>query len=391
MLSVVRSAHRARVPASPADPGRPLVPRLPYVVAAGLVALLNGWTFAEVLGAGLPGLLIGALYALPVAVAWYRPLTAWWIMLGLLAGMTALGVGDWAPWLVTETLSQAPVVFTVALVSTRRVTAAVFLITLGTGVLSELWLPDESPHMVQAMLNWGLALLAVTVIGLYLRMRRLSTLRIAEEYGKRRLLEERARIARELHDLVAHHMSVIAVRAATAPYRIKDAASEEVWQEFRDINAAASSSLAEMRQLLGVLRSEGDDDPPTTPQPGLADLAELAESARRAGTPVRLELPERAPELGAALSLTVYRIVQEALSNVIKHAGGATARVAIGLDGGDLVVEVVNEAGARSGAGSGYGLVGMRERVSLAGGRLSAGATGDGRYAVRAVLPREAK
>ncbi|MFD9948366.1 sensor histidine kinase [Nonomuraea sp. NPDC059023] len=385
------------MPASPADPGRPQVPRRPYFVAAGLVALFNGWAFADMLGAGLPGLLIGALYALPVAVSWYRPLTAWWIMLALLAGMTVLRVGDWSPWLVSETLAQAPVVFTVALVSKRRVTAAVFLITLGTGVLSELWLPDVSPYVVEAMRSWGLMLLAVTVIGLYLRMRRLSTLRIAEEYGKRRLLEERARIARELHDLVAHHMSVIAVRAATAPYRIKDAASGEVWHEFRDINAAASASLAEMRQLLGVLRSEGDDDPPTAPQPGLRDLAELAESARRAGTPVRLDLPERAPDLGAALSLTVYRIVQEALSNVIKHTGGAPARVAIGLDDGDVVVEVVNEAGtrneagARSGAGSGYGLVGMRERVSLAGGELSAGATADGRYAVRAVLPREGR
>ncbi|MER6946470.1 histidine kinase [Nonomuraea sp. NPDC000554] len=390
MLSFVRSAHRARMPGSPADPERPLVPRRLYFVAAGLVALLNGWTFAVALGMGVPGLLIGALYALPVTVSWYRPMAAWWIMLGLLLLAMVLNVDDWGPWLLSELIAQAPVVFTLALVSTRRVAAVVFLITLAAGVLSELWVRTGQPHVVQAMVNWGLGLLAVMMIGHNLKTRRLSTLRVAEEHGKRRLLEERARIARELHDLVAHHMSVIAVQAATAEYRLKGGVSGEVLQEFRDINGAASASLAEMRQLLDALR-DGRDDSPSASQPRLEGLAELAESARRAGTPVRLELPERTLEVSAATSLTVYRIVQEALSNVIKHANGAATLVTIGLDGGNLVVEVVNEAGVKSVPGSGYGLVGMRERVTLAGGELFAGALTDGRYAVRAVLPQEAK
>ncbi|MGI5291159.1 sensor histidine kinase [Nonomuraea polychroma] len=273
-------------------------------------------------------------------------------------------------------MTQAPVMFTLALVSARRVTAVAFLTTLAAGVLSVLWIRPESPHVVQAMVSWSLELLAVTMIG--------------HSYRMRRLLEERARIARELHDLVAHHMSVIAVQASTAPYRIKGGASEEVLREFRDINAAANTSLTELRQLLGVLRGDRDN-PLTAPQPSLDGLAELVESARRAGTPVHLELPEHTPEVGAAMSLTVYRIVQEALSNVIKHANGAATAVTIALDGRDLVVEVVNEAGAQSVPGSGYGLVGMRERVTLAGGELFAGTLADGRCAVRAVLPQGEK
>jgi signal transduction histidine kinase len=367
-----------------------MVPRRLYFVAAGLAVLLNGWAFAVVLGAGVPGVLIGALYGLPVVVAWYRPMVAWWLMLGLLLLATALSVADWRPWLLSESVAQAPVMFTLALVSARRVTAVAFLTTLAAGVLSVLWVRPESPHVVQAMVSWSLELLVVTMIGHSYRMRRLSTLRVAEEYGKRRLLEERARIARELHDLVAHHMSVIAVQASTAPYRVKGVASEEVLREFRDINAAASTSLTELRQLLGVLRGDRDN-PLTAPQPSLDGLAELVESARRAGTPVHLELPEHTPEAGAAMSLTVYRIVQEALSNVIKHATGAATSVTIALDGRNLVVEVVNEAGAESAPGPGYGLVGMRERVTLAGGELFAGRLADGRFAVRAVLPQGEK
>ncbi|MEU4231575.1 histidine kinase [Nonomuraea sp. NPDC026600] len=379
------------MPASPADPGKPMVPRGLYFVAAGMAALLNGWAFAVVLGAGVPGVLFGALYGLPVVVAWHRPMVAWWLMLGLLLLATALSIADWRPWLLSESVTQAPVMFTLALVSARRVTAVTFLTTLAAGVLSVLLVRPESPHVVQAMVSWSLVLLAVTMIGHSYRMRRLSTLRVAEEYGKRRLLEERARIARELHDLVAHHMSVIAVQASTAPYRIKGGASEEMLREFRDINAAASTSLTELRQLLGVLRGDRDD-PLTAPQPSLDGLAELVESARRAGTPVHLELPEHTPEVGAAMSLTVYRIVQEALSNVIKHANGAATAVTIALDGRNLVVEVVNEAGVvESMPGSGYGLVGMRERVALAGGELFAGTLADGRYAVRAVLPQGEK
>ncbi|MFC7590366.1 sensor histidine kinase [Nonomuraea antimicrobica] len=356
------------------------------------------YMFGDLLGLGGLGVLIGVLYGVPVVVAWYRPMVAWWSMLGLLLAATALGVGDWGPWLISDQLPQAVVMFTVALVSTWRVTAVAYLITLGAGVLSASWVQYRWPNVVLAMMIWGLSLLTATMLGHHLKMRRLSTLRVAEEYGKRRLLEERARVARELHDLVAHHMSVIAVQAATAPYRIKGGVSGEVAREFRDINAAASASLGEMRQLLGVLRGDRDG-PLTEPQPGLGELAELVESARRAGTPVRMELQEPVPELGASVSLTVYRIVQEALSNVIKHANGAPTAVTIGRDGADLVVEVVNEAGAESasgagagaGAGAGFGLVGMRERVTLLGGELFAGTRADGRYAVRAVLPLEGK
>ncbi|WP_158557881.1 sensor histidine kinase [Spongiactinospora gelatinilytica] len=377
------------MPASPADPGKPLLPRRMYFIAAGAAGLFFGWMFAYVTEVGVPGWWIGALYAVPVAVSWYRPMTAWWITLALLVLMTIFGIDYWRPWFLPELVVQSLVLFTVAVTTARRVTAAAFLITLGAGLLSALWTGAEQPYAAQGMANWALSLLAATLIGYGFRTRRLSTLRIAEEHGKRRILEERARIARELHDVVAHHMSIIAVQAATFPNRVKEAAPAEVLREFREINAAASASLAELRQLLGVLRGDRDD-PAASPRAGLGALEELVESARRAGTPVRLELPERSAELGAALSHTAYRIVQEALSNVVKHAGGAPTVVTARLDGGDLVLEVVNEPAPApaSGAEPGYGLVGMRERVATLSGELFAGELSDGRYAVRAVLPQ---
>ncbi|RBQ15879.1 sensor histidine kinase [Spongiactinospora rosea] len=372
------------MPASPADPDKPLLPRRLYLITAGLSGLLIGWMFAYVTEVGVSGWPMGALYAAPVAVSWYRPVTAWWMTLALLTMMTVVGIDYWRPWFLPEMVVQSLVLFTVAVTSARRVTAAAFLITLGAGSSAALWVGTEGPYVAQGMANWALGLLAATLIGYGFRTRRLSTLRIAEEHGRRRILEERARIARELHDVVAHHMSVIAVQAATFPNRAKEGASAEALREFREINTAARASLTELRQLLGVLRGDRDDPPAS---PGLEALEELVESARRAGTPVRLELPERSAEPAAALSHAAYRIVQEALSNVVKHAGGAPTVVTVGLDGGALVLEVVNEPGPGSVPGAGYGLVGMRERVAALSGELSAGVRPDGRYAVRAVLP----
>ncbi|HEU5126925.1 MAG TPA: sensor histidine kinase [Glycomyces sp.] len=241
----------------------------------------------------------------------------------------------------------------------------------------------------------------VFVTGLSVRIWRQGRARVAEEEqvasaerGRRRILEERARIARELHDIVAHHMSVIAVQASTAEYRI-EGVNEGAREEFRSISAQARESLAEMRRLLSVLRRE-DEAGEREPLPGPEALAGLVESVDRSGTPTTLEvagLPEDLPE---TVALTVFRVAQEALSNVVRHAAGAETTVEVRGGGESVVVTVVNAA-VRQGVaspesdGTGLGLVGMRERVVLVGGELEAGPTAEGGFRVRAELPLAAR
>ncbi len=223
------------------------------------------------------------------------------------------------------------------------------------------------------------------------------------------VLEERARIAREMHDVVAHHMSMIAVQAETAPYRIAGLPAG-VEAEFAALSQLAREALADMRRLLGVLRSAGQSSagessagepgseqvPDLLPQPGLADVDALVDSARRAGAEVAFEMSAAGGRVPAVVGLTAYRIVQESLSNAGRHAPGApitvTVRegprlVRVEVDNGPAVLPPAPASQAAVPAGGGHGLAGMRERVALLGGRLSAGPRADGGFAVRAELP----
>ncbi|WP_235500244.1 sensor histidine kinase [Leifsonia sp. Root227] len=219
----------------------------------------------------------------------------------------------------------------------------------------------------------------------------------AAELSRRELAEERTRIARELHDVVAHGMSAIQVQASSARYRIPSL-SEEAAEEFDDLAATARAAMAEMRRLLGVLRSE-DTVVETAPQPGIGEIAGLVSRASRAGGSVVLE--DRLPDtpLDPAVSLTVYRIVQEALSNVARHATGAATVVRLERttqtdgSGDTLDVSVRNErapgrpASAPAPDSGGHGIRGMRERTALLGGRLEAERTDDGGFVVLASIP----
>src|SRR3954452_7591685 len=190
--------------------------------------------------------------------------------------------------------------------------------------------------------------------------------------------EERARIARELHDVVAHGVSVIAIQADAAEMALdRDPALAR--RPLATIHASAAEALADMRRLLGVLR-EDQDGHELTPQPGLAQLAALLERARGAGLPVTLEQQGEPRELPASLDLAAYRILQEALTNVRKHAPGAPAsvRLAWGAEALELLVRDQGP-GSANGDGNGHGLVGMRERVKVHGGELRAGPAPDGR------------
>ncbi|GAA2027283.1 histidine kinase [Catenulispora yoronensis] len=221
--------------------------------------------------------------------------------------------------------------------------------------------------------------------------------RTETEQTHRMMLEERARIGRELHDVVAHHMSLIAVQAETAPYRIPGQ-SPETAAEFRSISAASREALNDMRKILGLLRSDSAKAD-TAPQPGLADVPALAEEAG-----ARLETSGELMDVPPLAGVAAYRVVQESLSNARRHAHGAEVLVRVARVKGAVWLEVRNGpatagadrsvAGTGSGdggalEGGGHGIAGMRERVTLVHGEFEAGPTPDGGFAVVATLPLE--
>jgi signal transduction histidine kinase len=221
------------------------------------------------------------------------------------------------------------------------------------------------------------------------------------EEARRAVLEERARIAREMHDVVAHHMSMIAVQAETAPYRLGDPSgttptnlTERTVAEFTSLSAAARAALTDLRRVLGVLRS--DEAPERRPQPQLGDVPQLVEATRRAGVPVELSMSIGDDYVPASVGLCAYRIVQEALSNAGRHSPGSDVAINIERDQRLIRLQVTNgrspsadptAASQASERREGHGVTGMRERVALLGGSLSAVSTQDGGYAVSATLP----
>ncbi|WP_210505179.1 sensor histidine kinase [Naasia sp. SYSU D00057] len=211
----------------------------------------------------------------------------------------------------------------------------------------------------------------------------------AEEYSRRVLAEDRARIARELHDVVAHSMSIINIQASTARYRDPSLSASAI-EEFEEIATSSRQALGEMRGLLGVLRPD-DVAGELSPQPGVRDIAELVAQARRNGMRITLEGLDSldADDLSEVVGLTAYRIVQEALTNAFRHAPGAPVWVNIERSGLALVVSVRNGSSVslRSTSGSRLGLIGMRERVTSVSGSLQTEKTADDGFLVRAVLP----
>lgn len=225
--------------------------------------------------------------------------------------------------------------------------------------------------------------------GLALRNQRLLAARLQHEQGesaRAAVAEERARIARELHDEVAHSVSVIAVQADAAEGAL--AVDPELARApVAAIKHTARGALVEMRRLLGALR-EADGDPALAPQPHLADVERVVEQTRAAGVETELRVEGEPHALPPGLDLSAYRIVQEALTNVLKHARATHAVVVLRYGSGELELEVVDD-GVGGGAvePGGHGLLGIRERVELYGGRLSAGRREGGGYALRVRLP----
>lgn len=308
------------------------------------------------------------------------------------------------PFSVVAMLTQVLVICVAGLRSHWMVAAAAWLLSVGVGVVANyLTMPHVQSQGAQinvvifASVSGGL-MVASVVAQQWRHLRgELAAERTvsAEEQSRRRLAEERTRIARELHDVVAHGMSVVVVQATTAAYR-HPGLSEELKAEFDDIADNSRRAMTEMRSMLGSLRNSGAGRE-LGPQPGIADLPGLLASARRAGVCVAdpdlsgVELDG----VGEIIALTAYRIVQEALSNVIRHAPGATASITLVSTGHGLEMSIINTPSAVGavmaqldrGAHVGQGLIGMRERAAIVGGSVICTPTRDGGFSVVATLP----
>jgi signal transduction histidine kinase len=225
--------------------------------------------------------------------------------------------------------------------------------------------------------------------GVFVHARRRATWLAARSAASQRQAEqaaaaERARIARELHDIVAHHLSVVVLQAAGARASGKPAGAT-----LEKIENSARQALEETSRLLNVLR-DPDEVAELAPQPGTGELDTLAASVRAAGLPVNLTIDDNLAALPSVVDVSVYRIVQEALTNVLKHAGPARAEVNIGCEQDTLTIEITDNGTGQRGngsPGSGHGLAGMRERTAAFGGELTAGPRPGGGFAVRARLP----
>jgi signal transduction histidine kinase len=350
--------------------------------------------YAEVDG-GL-ALASSAARSVPIPLWRARPYLAWWLAYGscVAVSVVTLFLGfpspDTWPWVYSSMALLALTTGVLAAQGDRSRTAvAVALVVVPGAVLAAAF----SGWFWQDELLCTALVAVAAVLGDVLHGRRLVAGELAEEKqvssaerARRSLVEERARIARELHDVVAHHMSMITVQAETARYRIPDL-PEPVIGEFTGIAKLARGSLTELRGLLSALRDE-QDAPELAPQPTLADLGELVERITAAGTPVRLRVTGDVAALPDAVQLSAYRIVQEALSNVVRHAPGTQSTVDVSV-GDEVTVEVANTRPDRAAAppsGDGHGLVGLRERAVLLGGTLEVDQPGGG-WRVRATLP----
>lgn len=382
----------------------------PHAVVAGgalLVLLIGASVYSGALGPVT--LVFAAAPAVTVLMTLVRPVLAFWASLASAPFLAVLGGfgggGPWAPATVAAHLA----VLTVVAARTRPRTAFwMWLLTGAYGLFAAAVLGGGYPGDTTALLFVSAVALLVVALA---QVRRDAEREVAAqqsvtavERDRRTLLEERTTIARELHDVVAHHMSVVAIQAEAAPYRVQDP-PPELAQAFATIRENAVAALTELRRVLGVVRAE-DYEAPDAPQPTLADLDGLLGNVRDAGLEVGLAITGAVRQLPPGVELSAYRITQEALSNALRHAPGASAKVEVAYVLGGLGVRIVNgparglrkpahhpaatgERGLRPplSDGSGHGLTGMRERVSMLNGEMTTGPTEDGGYEVAVFLP----
>jgi signal transduction histidine kinase len=313
-------------------------------------------------------------------------------------------------------------IYTVATQGTWRRIVESCLFTIGlvitVGLIESNW--SDPTEAIGALTAWVACLVALSGFGRWIARRRTLIQSLVDrnlnlerqreqleaerdEMARQAVAVERARLARELHDVVAHHVSVMVIQAGAAQASLPPDAGAAA-QSLDAIRETGREALAEMRRMLGLLRSEeaaaGEvrADGGRTPQPGLADLAALCERTREAGVDVTTEIVGAARRLPAGVDLSIYRVVQEALTNTLRHGGpGSRARLRLTYEPTSLTVEVTDDGRGKPAVGSverprqgvGHGLLGMRERVLLFGGRLETGALAGVGFRVMACFPLE--
>ncbi|MEU8029681.1 sensor histidine kinase [Streptomyces sp. NPDC049099] len=387
------------------------------IMGAGAEELSDSYGLATAVA-----LLCTCLQSVAIVLALRRPVPAWALSLAaaavtallarqqMLAPMLRLAHPNW-PWSTPVLLAHMAVLLLLALrVRVRGTVAALGATALVTFLIegfigARLYTPTGE---VAIGLFAVAALIGTTLRGRSEARTQLvrQTTITAEERARRTLLEERSRIARELHDVVAHHMSVISIQAQVAPHLVENP-TEELKENLAGIRNNALEALTELRRVLGVLRSESPDEPraedisslsapgtgpaPDAPQPNLARLDSLLENTRAAGVDVVKAEEGDARGYPPGVELSAYRIVQEALSNVLRHAPGAKVRVDIAHFPNGIYLSIRNSRPSRPvqpTPGSGHGLLGMRERAAMLGGSVEAKPTRDGGFVVVAFLPR---
>ncbi len=366
----------------------------------GLVMLIIG---AELLAGpvALPllvALLLAAAKVAPMPLATIRPVLAWWWSLAVLVVLALVfaAAGVRADWLRTGVITHLVVTLVVAAQCRPLVVATQWLCSMIVASVVQMLLPDQL-SAGDLLIFMVVSLVGITLIAGVRTLRRTRRqLREQErltdqERDRRAVLEERTRIARELHDVVAHHMSVVAVQAEAAPYRVTDA-PPELRESFASIRENAVAALGEMRYVLGMLRADAaDPDGDYAPQPGLDDVGELLDNVRAAGLAVELVGNGTRRPLPTLVELSMFRIVQEALSNALRHAPGSQVRVVLDYGLETVGVRVTNtmptDGPVPSPLSSGHGLRGMRERASALGGEFAARSREDGWFEVTASIP----
>ncbi|WP_413800532.1 sensor histidine kinase [Streptomyces iranensis] len=377
---------------------RPHAPWLPHA------AIVVGTFYLMAVASETEGMGLALLSAVPLLVALYRPVGAWWLSFAASVfwslGAPEPGWSSMWPWPATLFASHIAVMVIVASQNRPRVAGQMLLLTAVFGVVCDFSADGQHTNAFPMVIT------SCVIVGAVVARRSLRETKqqvavqqsaTHEERSRRTLLEERATIARELHDVVAHHMSVIAIQAEAAPYRVANP-PEELATSFATIRENAVAALTELRRVLGVVRADDPDAyadaDPEAPQPTLATLDTLFAGVRAAGLTVEHITTGAVRPLPSGVELSAYRIVQEALSNALRHAPGSTARVEVAYVLGGLGLRIVNgppTQAVRPSPGMGHGLLGMRERVAMLNGEMTAGGVEeDGGYEVAVFIPAAA-
>ncbi|MGW7487124.1 sensor histidine kinase [Streptomyces sp. NPDC054786] len=340
-----------------------------------------------------------ALVAAGPMLTLFRPVGAYWLSLSAFVVSAFVYAGFSSPFasLFGAAFATHLAVMVLVVLRTRpRLAIEMWLVTFALSAVVTALVGKDTGDLPPVAIFCGVVLVSAAAIRAWREERRQvveNRTATAEERSRRTLLEERALIARELHDVVAHHMSVIAIQAEAAPYRVKDT-PPELATSFSTIRENAVAALAELRRILGVVRSADPDafaeSDPEAPQPTLGSLDALLASVRSAGLTVEAVTTGAPRPLPQGVELSAYRIVQEGLSNALRHSPGAEARVEVSYVLGGLGVRIVNGPPSRlakPSPGAGHGVLGMRERVQMLGGEMTADRTEDGGFEVAAFIP----